>query len=115
MNRRSKLALKYFIGAVVLFAAGYTLAWASEQPFFSQEVFPKKVTPTPAASASPAVEPGEKASTKPGREYTVQAGDTISSIAQANGLSFEELAQYNDIPYPYNLTVGQVIIIPTSK
>lgn len=111
VNARSKLALKYFIAAIFLFVAGYGLAWFSETPFFSKEVFPKKL-PSVAASNTAAPDTEKKASAKPGREYTVQPGDTISKIAQANGLAFEELAQYNDIPYPYNLVDGQVIIIP---
>jgi LysM repeat protein len=116
MDRRSKLALRYFLLAIALFVGGYGLAWFSEQSVFSKEVFPTKTeqaTPQPNTSASPASDPdGQKASAKPGRQYTVQSGDTISAIAGANGVSIEELAQYNDIPYPYNLTVDQVIVIP---
>lgn len=121
MDRRSKLALRYFLSATVLFAIGYGLAWFSEQPVFSKEVFPKQTasesTPEPRSSGDPSPtktkDPGgADASAKPGRQYTVQPGDTISAVAGANAISFEELAQYNDIPYPYNLTVGQVIVIP---
>jgi LysM repeat protein len=120
LRRRNRLALKYFTAAILLFAVGYGLSWLSEQSFVS-DAFKHKTAatpkPKPAASASP--QKGNstnatqsQASTKPGRQYTVQPGDTISAIAGANGLSFEELAQYNNIPYPYSLTVGQVIIIP---
>lgn len=116
MDRRSKLALRYFLLAICLFVGGYALAWFSEQPVFSKEVFPAKTeqTPQPEASATPSINDpdSEKASAKPGRQYTVQPGDTISAIAGANGISIEELAQYNNIPYPYNLTVEQVIVIP---
>jgi LysM repeat protein len=117
MDRRSKLALRYFLLAIALFVGGYALAWFSEQPVFSKEVFPKHTeqpSSQPQASASPqAKDPGgEEASAKPGKQYTVQSGDTISAIASANGVSIEELAQYNGIPYPYNLTVDQIIVIP---
>ena len=117
MASRNKLAFYYFAGAVVLFTAGYGLAWFSETPLFSKEVFPQGAreeakepsqTPLPDEGA-----PGDtQASVKPGKQYEVQPGDTISSVAEANGLGFEELAEYNGIPYPYNLAVGQVIVIP---
>lgn len=113
---RNKLAFYYFIGAVLLFAGGYGLAWFSEQPFFSKDVFPKTqpaVKTSQTATPEPASLDEKKPSTKPGRQYTVQRGDTISTIAEQNGLGFEELAQYNNIPYPYNLTPGQVIVIPS--
>src|SRR5438477_2230065 len=115
MTERSKLALYYFIGAIVLFAVGYGLAWFSDQPLFSKEVFPKHVATNAPSSAAPSATPAEgsdKASAKPGRQYTVQSGDTISSIAEANGITYQQLADYNGIPYPYNLTVGQIIVIP---
>ena len=117
---RNKLSFYYFIGAVALFAIGYGLSWFSEQPLFSKEVFPRSeeradVAPTPSgtpAADGDALPSDTEASVRPGRQYEVQPGDTISSIAGANGLSFEELAEYNGIPYPYNLAVGQIIVIP---
>ncbi|HEY8109214.1 MAG TPA: LysM domain-containing protein [Patescibacteria group bacterium] len=118
MASRNKLAFYYFAGAIVLFAIGYGLAWFSEQPLFSKEVFPQNIheEPKQEPSRTPLPDEGQQgeatASVKPGRQYEVQPGDTISSVAEANDLSFEELAQYNDIPYPYNLAVGQVIVIP---
>lgn len=121
MASRNKLAFYYFAGAVTLFAAGYGLAWFSEQPLFSKEVFPQGARQEPKAEPSRTPLPDEgtqaeaTASVKPGRQYEVQPGDTISSVAEANDLGFEELAKYNGIPYPYNLAVGQVIVIPESK
>lgn len=113
---RNKLAFYYFISAIVLFAVGYGLAWFSEQPLFAKNVFPEQKQEAK-ATASPdddgeVVKNDKKASTKPGKQYEVQDGDTISTIAEANGVGMEELADYNSIPYPYNLTVGQVIVIP---
>jgi len=46
--------------------------------------------------------------------YVVQAGDTINSIASANGFTAEELMKANDMSDPSQLTVGQTIIIPTA-
>lgn len=122
MDRRSKLALRYFLSAITLFVMGYGVAWFSEQSVFSKEVFPASAQSTPQAKQSDDPKPtkttdpgGEDASAKPGKQYTVQPGDTISAIADANAITFEELAQYNDVPYPYNLTVGQVIVIPSKQ
>ncbi len=117
---RNKLSFYYFISAVGLFIVGYGLAWFSEQPLFSKEIFPRSeertaTVPTPSgapASGGDEVPSDSEASVRPGRQYEVQPGDTISSIAQANGMAFEELAEYNGIPYPYNLAVGQIIVIP---
>jgi LysM repeat protein len=44
-------------------------------------------------------------------KYTVQAGDTLYSIAQQYGLSVDELMALNGITDPSSLTVGQVLII----
>ena len=109
---RNKLAFYYFMAAVLLFAGGYGLAWFSEQPFFSQEVLPKSPTTQSTATPEPARPDDKKPSTKPGTQYEVKQGDTISEIAGQNGVGFEELAEYNGIPYPYDLTPGQIIVIP---
>lgn len=45
--------------------------------------------------------------------YTVQSGDMISSIAEANGLTIEEVIAANpQLPNPDSLEVGQQIFIP---
>jgi murein DD-endopeptidase MepM/ murein hydrolase activator NlpD len=44
--------------------------------------------------------------------YTVKSGDTMFSIAQRYGLSAAELAEYNGIPDPTKIGVGQVLKIP---
>jgi LysM repeat protein len=110
---RNKLAFYYFMAAILLFAGGYALAWFSEQPVFSKEVLPKSHTAAKPTATPEAAKPDEKkASTKPGTQYEVEQGDTISKIAEDNGIDFEELAKYNNIPYPYDLTPGQIIVIP---
>ena len=47
-----------------------------------------------------------------GYVHTVQAGDVLWRIAQAHGLSWEELAAYNGLENPHLITVGQRIYIP---
>ena len=116
MKERNRLALQYLFGAVMLFIAGYGLAWFSETGFFSKEVY----KPTAAQSAEPTTPPGLKSTGGPdanqpkrsGKEYTVETGDTISGIAEKFSVPYEKIAQHNEIPEPYNLTVGQVIYIP---
>lgn len=65
------------------------------------------VTPveTPAAQPTAAAAGGETT-------YTVQAGDTLFSIARRYGLTFEEVAAYNGITNPNLIQPGQVIRIP---
>ncbi len=116
MRRRHKLALKYFLGAVGCFLIGYGASWASGI-LDGSSTAPKKNKPKVVVTVSPQGEPlakndKERPSAKPGASHTVKSGETLSTIADANGTTFEALAQYNDIPYPYNLTVGQVITIP---
>jgi len=43
---------------------------------------------------------------------TVRRGQTLYSIARANGLTVQQLAAANGIPYPYELKVGQRLRIP---
>lgn len=50
-----------------------------------------------------------------GRQYTVQAGDTLQSIAEALGISPVDLQQANGITDPNLLSVGQVLEVPAPK
>lgn len=48
-------------------------------------------------------------------EITVQPGDTLYSLARAHGVEREDIADYNDLYAPYNLRVGQVVLIPKGQ
>lgn len=61
-------------------------------------------TPTPAPSPTPEPSPFE--------EYTVQQGDSLSSIAQQFGTTADELARINGITDPNTLNVGQKLQVP---
>ena len=61
-------------------------------------------TPTPAPSPTPEPSPFE--------EYTVQQGDSLSSIAQQFGTTADELARINSITDPNTLDVGQKLQVP---
>lgn len=54
-------------------------------------------TPTPAA-----------------RYHTVQRGDTLYSIGRRYGISFQQIAAWNNIAPPYNLNVGQRLVVSQS-
>lgn len=45
----------------------------------------------------------------PGSTYTVQKGDTLFSIAFANGLDARDLAAWNDLPSPDVIKIGQAL------
>lgn len=49
------------------------------------------------------------------RYHIVKAGDTTSSIAHTYKLKWREIAQANNLTYPYNLKVGQKLCIPTTS
>jgi hypothetical protein len=49
------------------------------------------------------------------RYHLVRAGDTTASIAHTYKLKWREIAQANNLVYPYNLKVGQRLCIPTTS
>jgi len=61
-------------------------------------------TPTPVPSPTPEPSPFE--------EYTVQQGDSLSSIAQQFGTTADELARINGITDPNTLDIGQKLQVP---
>lgn len=81
---------------------------------------PLPAAPTPFAPGIPAT--GAAPTAPPLSEigggeqtYTVQPGDTLSAIADANGVSLATLLEYNDtLEDPNILTVGQVLRLPAA-
>lgn len=59
-------------------------------------------TPAPIASY-----PASTPNTPSGDYYSVQASDTLYKIAQQHGYQVEQLAAWNGLYPPYNLTIGQ--------
>lgn len=45
--------------------------------------------------------------------YTVQQNDTLYSIGRRLGINYKEIAIANNIPQPYSIHPGQVLIIPS--
>ena len=83
-------------------------------PLPQVEVVPAD-TGLPAATPAPAATRTHAASTQTGPQvvyYTVQAGDTLSGIASAYGVSLETLISANRITDPDILIAGTVLSIP---
>ncbi len=68
-------------------------------------------TPT----ASPAASHADSASPSSSAKYTVHAGDTLSTIAQKFGISWQTLAAFNHLSNPNVLQVGEVLEIPGNR
>ncbi|NPV07436.1 MAG: LysM peptidoglycan-binding domain-containing protein [Anaerolineae bacterium] len=66
-------------------------------------------TPTPVATDTPEPEP-----TPTPQIHVVRAGETLSGIAEAYGVSLSALIEANDITNPSLVLVGQELIIPSS-
>jgi len=98
------------IGALVLAAAilGATLLWPRQREADAPSAPSATVTPMASPSPSPAATPTPRQPTT----YTVQAGDTLSAIAQEHDVSMEALIGANNLPDPDVLQIGQVLIIP---
>jgi len=65
---------------------------------------------TPGATSTPVRSPTPEPS--PFDEYTVQQGDSLSSIAQQFGTTADEIARINSITDPNSLSVGQKLQVP---
>jgi LysM repeat protein/uncharacterized protein YvpB len=48
------------------------------------------------------------------KSYTVRGGDYLTALAQRFDTTWQELAELNDIPYPYTIYTGQVLKLPGS-
>lgn len=53
--------------------------------------------------------------TSPANSYVVKAGDTLSEIASAKGVSVAELARVNGIDNPNRIAVGDRLVMPTGS
>ncbi|MFD9249519.1 peptidoglycan-binding protein [Streptomyces bottropensis] len=70
----------------------------------------------PGKPATPPADPGEGTVTQPGTgTYKVKDGDTLTSIAKANGTTVAKLTSLNTLADPDKLTPGQVLKVPAKK
>jgi nucleoid-associated protein YgaU len=71
------------------------------------------VTPTPVPpGATVVITPTPTVDISTLEKYTVQEGDSLSSIADQFGVSQDALAELNNIDDPNSLQVGQELVIP---
>ena len=101
-------ALRY-IGVLVIIA---TLAGcAAKRPAPVSDARPPSAIATLRSEAKPAVlKPGSSAAPiETGRLHTIQKGDTLISVALANGLDYRELAAWNNIVNPNVIKLGEVL------
>ena len=99
-------------------------ALATTPPSASPSVTPSATptrtgTATPGASATPTVAPSPTPSPTPEpppfTEYEVQAGDTLTAIAQSFGTTVEELVRINGLESEtVIISVGQKLLVPTT-
>ena len=81
---------------------------------------PAPSTPTPTSIPMPTADVATSTPTAPPTEpptpaplvYVVREGDTLSSIAQAHGVTIPEIIAANNLANPDVLSIGQEIIIP---
>ncbi len=69
------------------------------------------IPPESVSDMEPADE-GDSSPTTTYETYTVQPGDTLSSIAAEHGTTVEDIALLNNITNPNAISVGQVLKIP---
>src|ERR1041384_2600696 len=102
---------------VVGFVLGLLAASCAKEPTPRGAVTtPRTSTPSPSwSSASPVPRPSSPSPSpqpKRPRTYTVEAGDTLSSIGHAFGVPWQDIVALNSIAAPYVIVPGQVLRIP---
>lgn len=86
---------------------------SSEAPAAAETEVAAAAPETEAVAAAPAST--EQPTEAGGREYVVQAGDSLASIAQevyGDPTLWREIADANDLNDPSDLTIGEVLRIP---
>lgn len=115
---RTTKSLKVLLAAVatVFLLAGCA---STPAPVVNHSFGPGQPAPAVASSAQPATTTGSGVQTFglgghangtiSAAGYTVAPGDTLYSIAFANGMDVRQLAALNDLPPPYTIHPGQVL------
>ena len=60
-------------------------------------------------------QPGDFPTAVPARTHTVQAGETLTAIAQQYGVTVQAIVTANEITNPDRVTVGTTLVIPESQ
>lgn len=108
---RSSMTLSLVLGVVMVVLAAGCIPFLGDDE--TDEIPP---TPTPTITIiRPSPTPVAEPTAPPVEEtiYTVQSGDTLSSIADKfPGVTWLEIAAANKLEDPYPLSIGQKLIIP---
>ena len=108
-NTLKMLPLIPLVGLVLGFAVGY--AFHNETGQLSPNV-ERRMNPSPTVgSPSPPASPGAT-ETPAAATHVVEAGDTLTSIAERYDTSVEELLRLNDLNPVDLLDIGEVLQIP---
>lgn len=121
-SRPSSIAV-ILVCLVALMAASFFVPFASASRMLQGTPLPTGITRTPAARDSSAVTPLAATRTPeitggvvpPGQVYTVQAGDTLWSIATkfyGNGTKYPVIQRANNLPENSIIQIGSILTIP---
>ncbi len=95
---------------LVMLVIATLAACAAKRPAPVSDARPTVATTAPPSEAKPVVKPGPVAATvDTGKLHTIQKGDTLLSVALANGLDYRELAAWNNIVNPNVIKLGEVL------
>src|SRR5690606_1829437 len=103
MTTRPPLSRALAYAAVLLVAAGC----ATKQP---APVIERAPPPEPPRAEPPKPAPPKPAA-KPAPTHTIKRGETLVGIALQYGLDYRELAAWNNIVNPNQISVGQVLVL----
>ena len=97
---------------VIALLGGCTVTSTREAPVAERSSTTPATKPAAPPAATPAKPAGPRAPAADGT-YTVQPGDTLSSIAAAFGRDVKDLARWNSIDDPSRIRVGQLLrVVP---
>ena len=92
-------------GQRILVPAGYPLPTV---PVATTRPVPNSPSPKPSPVSS---QPGSTWDTAGGVYHVVEPGETLYSIAKNYGKHYLDVAQWNNIPSPYQISVGQRLLV----
>jgi len=104
------VALIFFLVAIFKSSGKKSIQTTGQTPAESQST-----TPYSEGTTSTTGETATQGLTGEGQTYAVQSGDTLSSIGAKFKVSWQKIAEVNNISAPYSLTVGKKLIIPSQE
>lgn len=104
MNFSMRYLLVMLIAAMLTACAAPRPAPVSDARTPAVAVAPKAVQPDVKSTAGQATKPLDA-----GKIHTIQKGDTLISIALANGLDYRELAAWNNLENPNAIKLGETL------